>query len=53
MTVVSVLASFYESFEGIFMNLLSSSIGSIPEKLFSNQEKEEFLQVGVMRCCEV
>ena len=52
-TVVSVLASFYESFEGIFMNLLSSSIGSIPEKLFSNQEKEEFLQVGVMRCCEV
>lgn len=51
-TVVSVLASFYDSFEDIFMNLLSTSIGSIPEKLFSRQEKEEFLQVSVMEGCE-
>ena len=34
------------------MNLLSTSIGSIPEKLFSRQEKEEFLQVNVQEGCE-
>ena len=49
---MSVLASFYGSFEDIFMNLLSASIGSISEKLLSRQEKEEFLQVSVQEGCE-
>ena len=51
-TVVSVLASFYDSFEEIFMNLLSASIESIPEKLFSQQEKKEFLQVEIVKGCK-
>ena len=44
--MISVLSNFYDAFRETFLTTFSITIDAIPEKLFSREEKQQFLQVG-------